>query len=119
MKKTKNSVFHLNPSRLKGSFLVAKFMFFLMTGGSVQAFGNGNYADGKNVPVEMLQQQERRVTGKVVDASGEPVIGANVVVKGTATGTITDMDGNFVLDHVLPNAVIQISYIGYKSQDIA
>ena len=48
-----------------------------------------------------------------------PLSAQNVVVKGTATGTITDMDGNFVLDHVLPNAVIQISYIGYKSQDIA
>lgn len=56
------------------------------------------------------------VKGQVVDEIGEPVIGANVVVQGTTNGMITDVDGNFQLNNVAQNSVIQISYIGYKSQ---
>ena len=58
-------------------------------------------------------------SGVVLDASnGEPIIGANVIEKGTTNGTITDFDGNFVLE-VQPGAVLQISYMGYKSQELA
>ena len=46
------------------------------------------------------------------------VIGANVIVKGTTNGSITDLDGNFTLNNVPANATLQISYIGYKSQEI-
>lgn len=53
----------------------------------------------------------KKVTGVVKDGTGEPVIGANVVVQGTTTGTVTDFDGNFVLD-VPDNSVLKISYIG-------
>lgn len=56
------------------------------------------------------------ITGKIVDAKGEPVIGANVVEKGTTNGTITDIDGNFSLE-VSDKAVISVSFIGYVSQD--
>lgn len=66
---------------------------------------------------EMMQQQSIKVKGQVVDSSGEPIIGANVVQKGTTNGTITDIDGNFTLD-VSPKAILQISFIGYKSQDV-
>lgn len=59
--------------------------------------------------------QNQTIRGLVVDKkTGEPVIGANVVVKGTTNGTITDLDGNFTLDAPL-GAVIEISYIGFKS----
>ena len=51
-----------------------------------------------------ITQQEKTVTGTVVDANGEPIIGANVVVKGTTTGTITDMDGRFTLNVPLNRA---------------
>ena len=57
------------------------------------------------------------MTGNVVDAYG-PVIGASVIIKGTTTGCITDMDGNFTLEGVKNGDVIQISYIGYKTQEI-
>jgi hypothetical protein len=58
------------------------------------------------------------VTGKVKDSSGEPVIGASVVVKGNNTmGTITDFDGNFMLD-VPAKSVLVISYIGYVTQEV-
>lgn len=64
------------------------------------------------------QQQTREVSGTVVDASGEPVIGANVLVKGTANGVITDIDGNYTLSNVPANAVISISYIGYQPLEL-
>ena len=58
------------------------------------------------------------VQGKVVDSTGEPIIGANILVQGTTNGIITDLDGNFTLSNVDPNAKIVISYIGYKSQTL-
>ncbi len=62
--------------------------------------------------------QGKKVTGVVVDGTGEPVIGANVVVKGTTNGTITDFDGNYSLEGVPADGVLVISYIGYLSQEI-
>ncbi len=63
------------------------------------------------------QQQSREVTGTVVDATGEAVIGASVMVKGTSSGTITDIDGNFSVN-ADSKAVLVISYIGYMTQEI-
>lgn len=62
-------------------------------------------------------QQKKTITGTVVDATGAPVIGANIIEKGTTNGTVTDIDGNFVL-RVEEDAVIHISYIGYLEQEI-
>lgn len=62
--------------------------------------------------------QSRKISGTVKDQNGESVIGANVSVKGTTIGTITDIDGNFILE-VPENVVIQISYIGYITQEIS
>lgn len=64
-----------------------------------------------------VSQQDKKITGTVIDASGMPIIGANIMVKGTTNGTITDMDGKFVLN-VPDGAVLQISYIGYTNQEI-
>lgn len=61
------------------------------------------------------QQPRRTITGQVRDAFGEPIIGANVVVKGTANGTITDLDGRFSLE-IPEGAVLTVSYIGYTDQ---
>lgn len=66
---------------------------------------------------EVLQQAKRQIKGKVVDAAGETVIGANVLEKGTTNGVITDIDGNFVLN-VSSGATLEISYIGYVTQTI-
>ena len=57
------------------------------------------------------------VKGTIVDATGMPVIGANVMVKGTTNGTITDMDGNFSLE-ADNNAILVVSYIGFANQEI-
>ena len=54
----------------------------------------------------------------MVDAAGEPVIGASVIEKGSANGTITDMDGNFILNVGSKEAILEISYIGYQGQSL-
>lgn len=63
------------------------------------------------------QQQSRKITGTVTDSQGEAIIGANIHVKGSTTGSITDVNGNFSIE-AGPNAVIEISYIGYLTQEI-
>ena len=63
------------------------------------------------------QQEKRKITGVVKDKQGEIIIGANVVVKGTTIGNITDMNGKFSLE-VPENATLQISYIGYKPTEL-
>ena len=68
--------------------------------------------------VENIQQNET-ATGVVKDALGETVIGASVVVKGTTNGTITDFDGNFSISGVKKGDIIQISFVGYQTQEIA
>jgi TonB-linked SusC/RagA family outer membrane protein len=73
------------------------------------------YADGGDFP---SVQQQKRITGTVLDVNNEPVIGANIMEKGTKNGTVTDLDGRFNLS-VGANAVLQISFIGYSAQEIA
>ncbi|MDR1331106.1 MAG: TonB-dependent receptor [Tannerella sp.] len=92
-----------------------------------QVFGQSDviYAmEGNNIllmkrsePLEP-QQNTRRITGSVIDEKGEPIIGANIVEKGTSNGTVTDVDGNFSLG-IQANAVLQVSYIGYITQEIS
>ena len=61
---------------------------------------------------------QSRVTGKVIDANGEPVIGASVMVKGTTNGAVTDLDGNYTISNVPSGASLNISYVGYRTQTI-
>lgn len=61
------------------------------------------------------QGKTGKIKGRILDAKGDPIIGATVIEKGTTNGTITDFDGNFSLD-VSENAVVKVSYIGYKEQ---
>ena len=61
--------------------------------------------------------QTKTVTGTVVDAAGIPVIGANILVKGTTNGTITDIDGNFSIE-VEENSILEVSYIGYVTTEV-
>jgi len=65
----------------------------------------------------VAQQDSRIVTGAVADKNGEPIIGANIMEKGSTNGTITDVDGKFSLN-VKANAVLQVSFIGYATQEI-
>lgn len=67
---------------------------------------------------QLVTQDKKRISGKIVDSTGEPVIGANIVEKGTTNGTITDLDGNFTLE-VSPKSTLLVSYIGYAPQEVA
>jgi TonB-linked SusC/RagA family outer membrane protein len=84
---------------------------FSITNRQIALILNQKQADG-------LQQDNKKITGTVLDEAGETVIGANIKEKGTTNGTITDVDGNFSLN-VADNATLQISYIGYTTQEIA
>lgn len=73
-------------------------------------------ADVRNFGTQLVTQV-KRVTGTIIDETGEPMIGVSVLVQGTTTGTVTDLDGKFVLE-IPANATLVISYIGYKTQNI-
>lgn len=62
--------------------------------------------------------QTKSVSGTVTDEAGEPLIGANVAVKGTKTGTVTDFNGEFALTNIADNAILVISYVGYTTQEV-
>lgn len=82
---------------MKRSFLI---FFFLLAVGFVYA-------------------QQFKISGNVTDhKSGDPIIGASIVIQNTSNGVITDLDGNFVLDRVSKGDVLSVSYVGYKSQEI-
>lgn len=65
-----------------------------------------------------MSAQDKQITGTITDAQGEPIIGANVVEKGTMNGVVTNIDGEFSIS-VQNNATLQISYIGYISQEVS
>ena len=65
-----------------------------------------------------IVQQDGKCTGIVKDVSGTTIVGASVVVKGTTNGTVTDLDGMFFLEGVKNGDIIQVSYVGYKEQDV-
>ena len=95
--------------RITGAFCVA---------GALQGIPS-MYASIPNRIPDFIQQQEGTylLTGSIVDESGIPVIGANIVEKGTTNGTVTDIDGNFSIQ-VGAHSVLSVSYIGYVSQEI-
>jgi len=78
-------------------------------------------ASGKSGERAAVAQQsnKRTITGTVKDSNGEPIIGANIVQKGSTNGTITDVDGNFTITVPLGNATLAVSYIGYQGTEIA
>lgn len=80
--------------------------------------------EGKDIIIRKITQQnvptgkKKTVTGTVLDPTGEPVIGASIIVKGTTNGTVTDVDGKFTLE-VPENSVLQISYLGFNTQEVS
>lgn len=74
-------------------------------------------AEGTTVSVQSVEQLNKRVTGMVTDSNGAPVIGASILEKGTANGTITDINGNFSLN-VSSNSTLLITYVGYINREV-
>lgn len=100
-------------------FLTMKFLFVFMLLGIYNSFAGSYTQNEKKEGKETTAiQQKKQITGTVADTDGTPIIGANIVEVGTTNGTVTDVDGNFIL-HVEDNAVIRVSYIGYLDQDIS
>ena len=106
---------HLLPLLLKRVLISTSLMMLLASNGwaaaSPGATGIGNEGTA------IAQQQQKTIKGTVKDAAGEPLIGVNVIVKGSTIGVITDIDGNFTLS-VPANAILEVSYIGYLNQEI-
>ena len=98
------------------SILEALFKIFDQTEVAYVMEGNNILLMKKPKSLEK-QQNARKITGIVTDKTGVPIIGANVIEKGTSNGVITDLDGNFSLK-VSENATLLISYIGYKDIEI-
>lgn len=78
----------------------------------------GKIAESTPESVTVQQPQQKDISGMIVDASGEPIVGANIIEKGTTNGTATDLDGRFSL-RVAPDAHLRISCIGYLEQEIS
>jgi TonB-linked SusC/RagA family outer membrane protein len=110
---------HLHPDRFFSMMRIS--VFLLMTGVFCSYAGNSfppNNDRLNNEGVSAAQQQTKKVTGVVYDEHGEPVIGANIIEKGTAAnGTVSDINGAFSLN-VQPGAVLSVSYIGYLNQEV-
>lgn len=88
--------------------------------GAVSGLGHVQAAESNDLPlptVNGVAQNGKKITGVVSDALG-PIIGANVIVKGTTNGAITDLDGKFTLTDVPKGATLQISYIGYHTKEV-
>ena len=96
---------------IKWFIITSLFGFPLVSAGILKA------ENIKNSSHLVSQHSEREISGKIVDSSGIPVIGVNIMVKGTTIGTISDVDGKFVLN-VPQNAVLVFSYIGYKELEM-
>lgn len=95
-----------------------KSVSMILLAGALGFTGNA-YADpNTGNPAIDISQQDTKVTGVVEDEFG-PVAGASVVIKGTTNGTMTDMDGHFTLEGVKKGDIIQISFIGFATQDIS
>ena len=78
----------------------------------------GSYIVVSSSEKNEINQQRTTITGIVTDINGEPIIGANIVEKGTTNGTITDIEGKYSIDALL-SSTLQITYIGYNPQTIA
>lgn len=108
---------HENRALFSKAVLRATTWLFLATGVGISPTVVLAETTG-TLDIEAVQQQTVTVTGVVKDKSGEPIIGANILEKGTANGMITNVDGQYTLKVKDANSVLSVSYIGYKTQEI-
>ncbi|MFM8959695.1 MAG: carboxypeptidase-like regulatory domain-containing protein, partial [Bacteroidota bacterium] len=72
------------------------------------------------LPCVSLGQNSGSISGRIVDKSNQPIVGANVTVKGSSTGSATDLNGNYSIGNLRPgNVTLDVSYLGYKTQSIS
>lgn len=95
---------------------IAKFLVvccLFSSAGAMEAIPPTSVTEGS----VSVAQQNRRVSGIISDSKGEPIIGANVVVKGTTNGSVTDYEGKYTIEEVPTGAVLQISYVGFLTTE--
>ncbi|MDD4009497.1 MAG: TonB-dependent receptor, partial [Fermentimonas sp.] len=108
-------IFNLDDDPSQFSKTLRKYMiyaFLMMSTGNMFATANSSILGSEIV------QQQVNVNGQVVDVNGEPLPGVTVVINGTTTGTITDLDGNFILPNVPMNATLHISFVGMQTHEV-
>ena len=111
-----------NYADLRAKFpLTSKMSLLLLLAASSSLSANGNAVQSNEImlppPSAVSQPADVKVVGSVKDASGEPLIGVSILVKGTTNGTVTDIDGKFNLN-APKGSVLEISYVGYKTQSV-
>lgn len=84
----------------------------------LSAVGGFTFYPTPSFASEIAQDQTVKISGKVVDEQGEPLVGATIRVKGSKGGTVTDLDGNYQLE-VPSNAILVVSYVGYRDREVA
>lgn len=109
--------------KCKSKICIIAYLFVLGFGYQADAANTGSAPSSASVsPVSaapaVTQSGKRTVKGKVVDSTGEPLIGVSVVIKGTTMGNVTDLDGNFSIENVADDNVLVLSYVGYLPQEI-
>jgi hypothetical protein len=99
--------------------LTSLIIILLMVGGiNSYAVDSAKTTSNSKASAESVQQNERTITGKVVDASGESIPSVNVIVKGTTIGVITDIDGNFSINVPSVATTLVVSFIGMKTVEV-
>ena len=98
-------------------FSVAFALSIALAPTSAYAVGNPVGSPDASMPQAVQQNGNHKVTGRVVDSAGEPLIGATIMVEGTKEGAVTDIDGNFTINTTSKSKLV-ISYVGYTTQTI-
>jgi TonB-linked SusC/RagA family outer membrane protein len=103
-----------NAKRMRGcSLILLSSAVFLAN--PLPGYATGGIGDSA---IAQVINQQKTVTGTVIDEQGEPLIGVSVLVQGTTTGTVTDVNGKFTLANIPANATLSITYIGYQAQNV-
>ncbi|WP_373837674.1 carboxypeptidase-like regulatory domain-containing protein, partial [Bacteroides heparinolyticus] len=109
----------MNEDRKKRGTAHSKFLTAVAISALFLSSGNAMATSSASAGISAVAEQQQTITvnGLVVDATGEPVIGASVVEKGTNNGIVTDLDGKFTLN-VKPGATLKVSFVGYQPQEV-
>lgn len=101
--------------RSMGKASITMSIFLLLSGSTGLSAATSSFLS--NPSITSVQQTDGKISGTIVDAQGEPIIGANVMVKGTTIGTITDFDGKYTLEAQTGSTLV-ISYIGFETLEV-
>ncbi|WP_373749316.1 carboxypeptidase-like regulatory domain-containing protein, partial [Bacteroides heparinolyticus] len=109
----------MNEDRKKRGTAHSKFLTAVAISALFLSSGNAMATSSASAGISAVAEQQQTITvnGLVVDATGEPIIGASVVEKGTSNGIVTDLDGKFTLN-VKPGATLKVSFVGYQPQEV-